>query len=242
MNTAINVAPGATETKWITSLDGLQARSVPLLSPWDAWIECEQFVGAPRLHGEASGAYSETCIICDQSGVALIGPKTAAKYGNISSPNTAAGLGHTNYGRSWRTTTGSFSSGCYYVQSVGGTSDIAPVGDQPTFCLIITDTQQRSAPSVSTSLEAEWLAQVLGANNAAMAVIREFDAPERLTRESIAIAESATAASVPLPTPRLTADGEIMFYGRKDRAYIDLGVHGDGTYSFFCRDLRAGNL
>jgi hypothetical protein len=39
-----------------------------------------------------------------------------------------------------------------------------------------------------------------------------------------------------LPTPRLTADGEIMFYGRKGRAYLDLGVHGDGTYSFFCRN------
>lgn len=27
-----------------------------------------------------------------------------------------------------------------------------------------------------------------------------------------------------------------MFYARRDNLYLDVGVHGDGTYSFYCRD------
>jgi|GEM_PF-2534747 len=27
-----------------------------------------------------------------------------------------------------------------------------------------------------------------------------------------------------------------MFYARRDNLYLDIGVHGDGTYSFYCRD------
>jgi hypothetical protein len=75
-------------------------------------------------------------------------------------------------------------------------------------------------------------------NNAAQRAILALAAPKSLTDYGLALQAAAEASGVVLPPPTLTADGEMMFYARKGRAYLDLGINCDGTYSFFCRDAE----
>ena len=68
------------------------------------------------------------------------------------------------------------------------------------------------------------------------------DAPELQVSAARELWAAAHRSGVALPPPRLTKDGEVLFYARKGRAYLDLGVHGDGTYSFFCRDSQGAEF
>ena len=110
----------------------------------------------------------------------------------------------------------------------------AALHDAPV--LVLTDSEPSLTSAASGSIKTAALGAAVVANIRAITTIRGLEAPERLILEGIELAQSATAACAPLPMPRLTADGELMFYGRKDRVYLDLGVHGDGTSSFFCRN------
>jgi hypothetical protein len=80
----------------------------------------------------------------------------------------------------------------------------------------------------------------LSSLRAAQTAVLKLGAPKRLTDDALSLITEAHSAGVSLPPAQLTGDNEIMFYARKGRAYLDLGVNGDGTYSFFCRD-SAGN-
>jgi hypothetical protein len=80
--------------------------------------------------------------------------------------------------------------------------------------------------------------RVEAARSIANARIVGLGASPDLTRDAMEFARRAAAAELVLPYPRLTADGEVMFYARRGNMYLDVGIHGDGTYSYYCRDAK----
>jgi hypothetical protein len=88
---------------------------------------------------------------------------------------------------------------------------------------------EREPPSVAYS-------KISAARAITDAKIVALGAPPELTKDALEFSLQAFNANLVLPTPRLTRDPEILFYWRKAKIYLDVGVNGDGTYSFFCRD------
>ena len=47
---------------------------------------------------------------------------------------------------------------------------------------------------------------------------------------------------ISLPYPQIAADGEVGLYWHKDEVFAEVGFYGDGTYSYYARYSRAGNI
>jgi hypothetical protein len=238
MNLAVNAGRDA------SPLHSLLTRLSPAHPPWSRWIADDESERTYQFFSEGSSTFTTARSICGNLGATT--PAARGLIGAGAATASSLTIVYVGYAQSVRTITGPAGATGFYLGSFGymgsfGGNGTLRIAEGPTISLVVAD-DQSLAPSISSSPELQWTADVIAANRMAVEVIRASNAPKRLEDDAIEIARAATAAAVPLPVPKLTGDGEIMFYGRKNDAYLDLGVHGDGTYSFFCRDAEGNEF
>jgi hypothetical protein len=79
------------------------------------------------------------------------------------------------------------------------------------------------------------LALVAKARSFALKSLPDGNLDDRAIEDAEDLLWRLVAAKLPFPVLRLAEDGEINFSWRKAGAHIDLGVYGDGNFSFYAR-------